>query len=66
MRISVADHKIFFDQDLQQYVIHVKQFLQRCKERPISISKEKWKFCCTEVTFMGFHLPQMSTSWMHQ
>ena len=55
-RRIVDDTYTIFDKDPQQHVIHVKQFLQRCKERQISINKEKWKFCCTEVTFAGFRL----------
>ena len=50
----IVDDIVVFDKDPQQHVVHVK--LQRCKERKISISKEKWKFCCTEVTFAGFRL----------
>jgi len=49
----IVDDIVIFDKDPQQ---HVVQFLERCKERQISINKEKWKFCCTEVTFAGFRL----------
>ena len=52
----IVDDIVIYDKDPQQHVIHVKQFLQRCRERQISINKEKWKFCCTEVTFAGFRL----------
>ena len=52
----IVDDIVIFDKDPQQHVMHVKQFLQRCKERQISINKEKWKFRCTEVTFAGFCL----------
>ena len=52
----IVDDIVIFDKDPQQHVMHVKQFLQRCKERQISINKEKWKFCCTVVTFAGFCL----------
>jgi len=52
----IVDDIVIYDKDPQQHVAHVKQFLERCKERQIAINKDKWKFCRTSVTFAGFHL----------
>ena len=36
--------------------LHVKQFLQCCQDRQISLNREKWKYCQPRVTFAGFQL----------
>ena len=35
---------------------HVHQFLQRCRDKQISLNKDKCDFCRTQVTFAGFQL----------
>ena len=49
----VVDDVIIYDKDIESHVEHVKQFLQRCKERQISINKDK---CRTKVKFAGFQV----------
>ena len=62
----IVDDIVIYDKDPQQHVAHVKQFLEQCKERQIAINKDKWKFCCTRFTFVGFHLsasPNLKNPW---
>ena len=47
---------VIFDKDEESHQRHVKQFLQRCSDRKISLNKEKWKYCQSKVTFAGFQL----------
>ena len=58
----VDDIVIYGNKDPQQHVIHVKQFLQRCKDKKISLNRDKWQFCQSQVKFAGFNL----TSEGHQ
>ena len=52
----IVDDIVIFDKDVQTYADHVKQFLQRCQDRQISLNREKWKYCQPRVTFAGFQL----------
>ena len=52
----IVDDIVIYDKDPQQHVMHVKQFLQRCKDKKISLNRDKWQFCQSEVKFAGFHL----------
>ena len=47
---------VIFDKDVQTHADHVKQFLQHCQDRQISLNREKWKYCQPRVTFAGFQL----------
>ena len=52
----IVDDIVIYDKDPQQHVQHVKQFLERCRDRKISINRDKWQFCQSQVKFAGFHL----------
>ena len=52
----IVDDIVIYDKDPTQHVLHVKQFLQRCKDKQISINSKKWIFCQQDVTFAGFRL----------
>ena len=52
----IADDIVIFDKNVQDHGNHVRQFLQRCQDKQISLNKEKWKFCQSKVTFAGFQL----------
>ena len=52
----IVDDIVIFDKDVQTHADHVKQFLQRCQDRQISLNREKWKYCQPRVTFAGFQL----------
>ena len=54
----IVDDVLIFDEDLDSHIAHVRQFLQRCKERGISLGHDKFQYCQTEVEFAGFHLSQ--------
>ena len=41
----IVDDIVIYDKDPQQHVQHVKQFLERCRDRKISINRDKWQFC---------------------
>lgn len=52
---KIVDDVIVFKKDEQVHVQHVRQLLQRFKEK-ISLNREKFPFCQTEVPFAGFML----------
>ena len=54
----IVDDILIFDEDPTSHVNHVRQFLQRCEDRGISLGRDKFQFCQTEVDFAGFHLSQ--------
>jgi len=61
----IVDGIVILDKDPQHHVIHVKQFYSSVRKDK---SLEKWKFCCTEVTFgesissEGYHLDSSITA----
>ena len=50
----IVDDIVIYDSDITQHVNHVKEFLQRCSEKKISLNLNKCKFFQTQVTFAGF------------
>ena len=52
----VVDDVVIFDKDKESHITHVKQFLQRCQDRQISLNRDKCTFCQTTITFAGFNL----------
>ena len=52
----VVDDVVIFDSDETNHAAHVRQFLQRCAERMITINKEKFEYNKPLVTFAGFQL----------
>ena len=50
----VVDDVIIYDKDIESHVEHVKQFLQRCKER--QISRTKVKFAGFQVSSDGYRI----------
>ena len=52
----VVDDVVIFDKDKDSHITHVKQFLQRCQDRQISLNHDKCTFCQTTITFAGFNL----------
>ena len=52
----VVDDVVIYDKDKASHIEHVRQFLQRCQDRQISLNRDKCNFCQTEVTFAGFRL----------
>ena len=53
---QVVDDIVIYDKDEASHINHVRQFLQRCQERHITINKEKCTFSCRQVTFAGLKL----------
>ena len=54
----IVDDVLVFDEDPASQLDHVRQFLQRCEERGISLNRDKFRFCRTDIEFAGFHLSQ--------
>ena len=52
----IVDDVVIYDKDAATHEDHVKQFIQRCQDRGISLNKDKWKYCQSKVTFAGFQL----------
>ena len=50
----VVDDVVIYDSDTTQHTDHVRQFLQRCAERQITLNTDKWVFAQPQVTFAGF------------
>ena len=52
----VVDDVVIYDNDPTQHTQHVRQFLQRCVEKKITLNVDKWKFAQSAVTFAGLCL----------
>ena len=52
----MVDDIVIYDKDEALHINHVRQFLQRCQERNITLNKEKCRFSCRQVTFAGLKL----------
>jgi len=52
----VVDDVVIYDKDRESHIAHVHQFLQRCRDKQISLNKDKCDFCQMQVTFAGFQL----------
>ena len=52
----VVDDIVIYDSDSTQHAEHVRQFLQRCSERRITLNSDKWEYAKPQVTFAGFNL----------
>ena len=52
----VVDDIVIYDKDETSHINHVRQFLQWCQERHITLNKEKCRFSCRQVTFAGLKL----------
>ena len=52
----IVNDVVIYDDNETSHETHVRQFLQRCADKGVSLHKDKFKFCETEVTFAGFKL----------
>ena len=53
---QVVDDIVIYDKDEASHINHVRQFLLQCQERHITLNKEKCRFSCRQVTFVGLKL----------
>jgi len=53
---KIVDDIVIYDNTLEEHVTHVRQFLQRCRERNITLNAEKFIFGQERVTFAGLQL----------
>ena len=52
----IVDDVLIYDSEITQHANHVREFLQRCAEKQITLNLDKCKFCQTQVTFARFSL----------
>ena len=52
----IVDDLVIYDNDPTQHTRHVRQFLQRCADKKITLNVAKWRFAQRSVTFAGFRL----------
>ena len=52
----IMDDIVIYDSDVTQHALHVREFLQRCAEKKITLNLDKCKFCESSGTFAGFQL----------
>ncbi len=52
----IVDDVVIYDSDEKQHECHVRQFLQCCVERSITLNVDKWVYGKSEVDFAGFIL----------
>ena len=52
----VVDDFVIYDSNIDEHIVHVKQFLKRCAEKHIALNLNKCKFFQTKMTFAGFLL----------
>ena len=51
-----VDDVIAYDQDEAQHIEHVREILRRCKEKGISLNRDKFRFCQSQAHFAGLTL----------
>ena len=54
----VVDDFVIYDDNITDHIAHVKQFLQCCAEKRITLNIEKCRFFQTKLTFAGFLLSE--------
>ena len=54
----IEDDCIVYTKDKEDHIALVRQFLQRCEDKGISLNRDKFQFCQTEITFAGLILSQ--------
>ena len=52
----IVDDIIIYDSTIDDHIAHVREFLQHCADKQISLNPQKCIFGATEVTFAGFQL----------
>ena len=60
--LKVVDDVCVFDRSFSDHVAHVRQFLQRCADRGISLNRDKFRFGQEEVLFAGYVLSSLGYS----
>ena len=50
----VVDNIVIYESDVAKHAAHVRQFLQRCAERIITLNQDKWEYAQPQVMFAGF------------
>ena len=58
----IVDDIVIYNSDPAQHIDHVRQFLQRCAERQITLNTDKCEFAQPQVTFAGFTLSSQGYS----
>ena len=54
----IVDDVVIYDSDVTQHTTHVREFLQRCAKRKITLKNDMWEFAKSQVTFAGFILSE--------
>ena len=54
----IVDDTLIYYADETQHIEHVRQFLRRCEEKGISLCRDKFRFCQSNIDFAGFHITQ--------
>ena len=52
----IVDDVVIYDSDTTHHIDLVRQFLNRCAERRITLNTDKWEFAQRQVSFAGFIL----------
>jgi hypothetical protein len=53
---KIVDDCLLHDETIEQAFFHTFDFLLACAKAQITLSLEKFQFCCREVEFAGYHL----------
>ena len=53
---KIVDDVVIFDHDEQEHVEHVRQILQRCQEKNISLNREKIPISSVRSTVRGIQV----------
>ena len=52
----IVDDAVIYDSNERDHTDHVRQFLQRCTEKKITLNTDKWQFAKASISFAGFTL----------
>ena len=55
-KLKCVDDVLLHDTSVEQAFWHTYEFLETCAQKGITLNPEKFKFCCREVEFVGYHI----------
>ena len=55
-KYKCVDDTLLYDTCVEDAFWHAYEFLDTCAKSGVTLKPEKFKFCCREAEFVGFHL----------
>ena len=59
---KVVDDTIIYDDHIDSHIKNVRNFLDRCRKHKITLNRDKFKFCQSEVKYVSFIINRQGIS----